>query len=217
MSEEISREIDKKEGELRPLRSQMAELEEQFIRTTSVFAAEWFQKTAKQYIAKYPNIILSLSEEEVSRMKREIDDLTSNAPQKVREVLENPLLWWHIKPSTTSSKDQYLQLLGKYPEILDQAIREALGLLGLVLEEFKFHVSTRPNMGTFDEFWFAQPPGCQEPFPSYPHLLTWSQEMQDIIRLYDSNYSKALKKFKEIQLLKDEKKRLEALNRWDSA
>jgi hypothetical protein len=217
VSDDIDLSIEKKERELQPLRSGMEALKEEFIRETCLFAAEWFQKTAKQYIAKYPNIMLSLSQEQVARMKEKIDNLTRNAPETVGEVLENPLLWWHINPRSNDSIEQYAQVANKYPELLDRAVRQALGPLGLVLEEFKFHVSTNRNLGSFDEFWFAEAVGSKEIVPSYPHLLPWSDDMQDSIRHYNLAYIKALKLFHEIQLLRDEKKRLEALTRWDSA
>ena len=216
LGEKLDLAIQQKEEQLLPLNLRMSELKDQFIKETSRFAIAWYPKTAKQYIAKYPNIMLGLSEEQVTRMKTEIDSLTMDGPKKVREVLDNPVLWWHLNLNTNSSIERYTQLASKYPEALDQAVRQALGPLGLILEEFKFHVSTNRNRGTFDEFWFAEAIGRQETVPSYPHLLTWSDDMEDTIRQYNSAYTKAMKIFHEIQLLKDEKKKLQALTRWDN-
>jgi hypothetical protein len=86
----------------------------------------------------------------------------------------------------------------------------------MVLEEYGFHVTTSSNMGAYKEFWFEHPIGGEQTVPCYPHLLGWSEEMQDIIREYDAQFTKAIMLYNEIQQLKEEKKRQEALTRWDS-
>lgn len=216
MSEEIEKLIESKEAELAPLRSHMEQLKTQFIKETIRFASEWYRKTAKQYITKYPEITLSLSQEKIATMKAKINELGKNSEKTVKDVLDNPVLWWHQKPRLHDSIEQYKQVADKYPEILDQAVRQALGFLGVILEEYKFHVNASGNIGTFEEFWFAEGVGSQRTVPCYPHLLKWTEEMQDIIREYDAVYVEAMAVYSEIELLREEKKRQEALNRWDS-
>jgi hypothetical protein len=208
--------IEEKEAELLPLRSRMEQLKEEFTKETVRFASEWYRKTANQYVAKYPEVTLSLKQEQISIMKSKINELTRNTEKTVTTTLDNSVLWWHMKPSLHDSIDRYKQVGDKYPEILDRAIRQALGVLGVVLEEFRFHVTASGNTGTYQEFWFAQAVGNQHTVPYYPHLLKWTGEMQDTVREYNAIYVKAVAVHGEIQQLKEEKKRQEALKRWDS-
>ncbi|HKM59837.1 MAG TPA: hypothetical protein VJY36_03095 [Candidatus Bathyarchaeia archaeon] len=86
----------------------------------------------------------------------------------------------------------------------------------MVLEEFGFHVTTSGNTGTYQEFWFEHPQGSKQTVPCYPHLLSWTKEMQDIMREYDAQFTQAITLYNEIQQLKEEKTKQEALARWDS-
>jgi predicted DNA binding CopG/RHH family protein len=216
MSEKIDILIQKKEAELLPLRSRMEELKTEFTKETVDFAFKWYRKTAKEYITKYPEITLNMSEEKIANMKAKVNALVKNAEKIVQREFDNPALWWHQKPNLHDPIDQYKQVADKYSEVLDHAVRHILGHLGTVLEEFGFHVTTSSNTGAYKEFWFEQPIGGKQTVPCYPHLLSWSEEMQDIIREYDSQFTQAITIYNEIHQLKEEKKRQEALTRWDS-
>ena len=215
MSEEIDSLIERKEAELLPLRSRMEELKIEFTKETVDFASKWYRKTAKEYITKYHEIALSMSEEKIANMKAKVNELVKNTEKIVREEFDNPALWWHQKPNLHDPIDKYKQVADKYSEALDHAVRHMLGHLGMVLEKFGFNVTTS-NTGMYKEFWFEQPVGSQRTVPYYPHLLSWSEEMQDTIREYDAQFIRAIALYDEIQQLKDEKKRQEALRRWDS-
>jgi len=133
----------------------------------------------------------------------------------VKAEFDNPALWWHLEPHLHDSIERYLQVADKYPEVLDRAVRRVLGHLGIVLEKFGFPVTASGYTGTYYEFWFDHPVDTLETVPCYPHLLSWTDEMQDIIRQYNARYVEAMKLYYEIQQLKDEKKRQKALTRWD--
>ena len=194
----------------------MEELKIEFTEETVDFASEWYKKTAKEYITKYPEVALKMSIEKIGKMKDKVNELVKNAEKIVKGEFDNPALWWHRKPRLRDSIFQYKQVADQYPEVLAQAVRHVLGRLGIVLEEFGFHVTTNSNTGTYQEFWFENLEGSKQTVPCYPHVLAWTKEMQDTIREYDAQYTQAIKLFDEIQLLKDEKKIQEALTRWDS-
>jgi len=215
MSRDIEGLIQDKEAELSPICLRMEELRGRFKDEAVVFAREWYRKTAKDYISKYPEVTLSLTEERIAAMKASVNELSRTAPKVVEAELDNPKLWWHLEPHLHDSIDRYLQIADKYPEVLDNAVRRSLGNLGLVLERFGFNVTANGETGTYREFWFEHIDSRQT-VPCYPHLLTWTDDMQETIRQYNGQYVEAAKIFEEIQLLKEEKKRLEALTRWDS-
>ena len=216
MSESLDVLIQKREAELSPLRSRMEELKLEFIREMVLFSSDWIRSTVKEYIAKYPQVTLSMSEEKIAKMKAKIAELLKDT-EKTVSILNNSALWWHQKPDLHDSKEQYLQVGDKYPEILDRAVRHVLGQLGIILEEFRFHVTVRDHTGSYEEFWFDHSHGADSlPVPYYPHLLKWTEGMQNTIRKYNSQYLQALEVFEEIQRLKEEKKRQQAMSRWDS-
>lgn len=149
-------------------------------------------------------------------MKAKINELIQKT-EKTIDILTNPALWWHQRPNLHDSIDQYLQVDDRYPEILDHAVRHVLGRLGVILEEFSYPVTVRGNTGSYQEFWFDHSHGVNlAPVPYYPHLLNWTESMQDAIRKYNIQYTQAITLFNEIQKLREEKKRQEAINRWDS-
>lgn len=215
MSEEIDGLIADKEAELAPFRVRMEKLREQFKDETAVFAREWYRKTAKDYVSKYPEVALRLTEERIAAMKAGVNDLARDAPRIVEGELDNPTLWWHLEPHLHDSVEKYLQVADKYPEVLDRAVRRVLGQLGVVLEKFGFNVTASVSAGTYREFWFEHI-DSRKTVPCYPHLLAWTDNMQETIRQYDAQYVEASEIYGEIQRLKGEKKKLEALSRWDS-
>jgi len=215
MTEEIDRLIERKEAELLPLRSRMEELRGHFMKETVDFASKWYRKTVKEYIAKYAEVTLSLSEERIAAMRVRVNELTKSSEKLVKAEFDNPSLWWHLEPHLHESIERYQQVADKYPEVLDRAVRRVLGHLGIVLEKFGFPVTASGYTGTYYEFWFEHAVDSHEIFPCYPHLLTWTDEMQDVIRQYNARYVEAMKVYNEIQQLKEEKKRQEALMRWD--
>ena len=154
MSEAIDILIQKKEAELLPFCTRMEELKLEFIKETVNFASKWFEKTAREYVTKYPEITLHMSEEKILEMKNKINLLVENSEKIVKAKLNNPALWWHLTPHPRDSISKYTQIADKYPEILDQAVRRVLGSLGVILAEFSFHVETMGDTGSFEEFWF---------------------------------------------------------------
>ena len=193
----------------------MEEVRVKFVAEVVRFAADWYVKTVKEYIAKYPEIALKMSEERMTRMKGQVNELVKNSEKAVKSELESSVVWWHLKPRLHDAIDEYKQVGDRYPEILDRAVRRALGRLGVVLEQAGFNVSAGGRTGAYQEFWFEQF-GGRGTVSTYPHLLKWSDAMQNIARDYNGLYLDAVGLFNEIQLLKEEKKRREALTRWDS-
>ncbi|MGO8807569.1 MAG: hypothetical protein ACLQO7_13440 [Candidatus Bathyarchaeia archaeon] len=216
MSEEIDALIARKEAELSPLLSSMDELKVEFTKETVIFATEWYRKTAKDYITKSPEVTLGLTEEGIGSMKADVNSLVKGANRTVHEEFDNPDLWWHLKPCLHESIERYKQVADKFPEVLDRAVRRVLGQLGVVLEKFGFRVTTSGYTGTYCEFWFERPEGSNQIKPCYPHLLNWGEAMQDTIRQYDVQYIAANDIYVEIQQLKSDRKKLEALSRWNS-
>jgi hypothetical protein len=217
MNENIDVLIERKETELSLIRQRMEDFKGEFIKETIGFASEWYKKTAKEYVAKYTEVILSMKEEKIARMKAQVNELIESAEKTVRAELEKPALWWHQRPRLHDSISQYLQVSDKYPEVLDRAVRHVLGRLGLILEEYRYAVTTSGNTGSYLEFWFDKPHGDDSVVvPYYPHLLKWSGEMQDTIHKYNELYTEAMSLYMKIQKLKDRKKQQQAISRWDA-
>jgi len=213
---EIERLIERKEAELSPLRLYMEEFKSQFAKATADFASKWFRKTAKDYITKYPEIILNMDEAKIAALKRMLNDLVEDCERVTKAELDNPSLWWHLNPHLHESVERYMQFADKYPEVLDRAVRRILGRLGVLLEEFGFRVTASGNTSTYYEFWFERPITANGAIPCYPHMLFWTGAMQNVVQMYNAQYLPALKLYNEIRQLIEEKQRQEALTLWDS-
>ncbi len=196
----------------------MEELKAEFTEETVSFASEWYKKTIKRIRAKVSRSHLKHERRKNRPYESPSQRFNSGTLKRLLEASwKNSALWWHQKPRLHDSIAQYLQVADKYPEILDRAVRHVLGRLGLILETYKFNVTASGNSGSFQEFWFDHTQGDDlTSNPYYPHLLKWSEKMQDTIRNYNEQYTKAIAVFGEIHKLKEEKKRQQALNRWDS-
>ncbi len=224
MSENIEVLIQKKEAELSPLRSRMEEIRLQFVNDAAKFAAKWYNETAKQYVAKHPETTLNLSKEKLAQMKAKVTNLMQNADKITQDALSDPNVWWHLAPRKHDSPSLYDhlgddQVGNKFPAIVDKAVRRALGELGTVLEQFEYRVTTSGALERYyPEFWFEYPEGPDLPArPFFPHLLEWSQDMQYTLQKYSGLFKKAIVLFNEIEKLKEEKKKRQALELWDSA
>jgi hypothetical protein len=214
--------IEEKEEELRPIRARMEELSLQFVNDTAKFASKWYEETAKEYVTKYPEITLSMTKEKLANMKSKVTNLARTAGKPVKAALSKHQNWWHLEPGLHDFS-QYEQLgndqVGnRFPEKIDKPIRRALGELGAILEQYGFNVTIDPAMkATYPEFWFSYPNGeGTQAQPYYPHLLVWSEDMQDTLQKYNGQFKKAIRLFNEIQRLKDELKKRQASKLWDS-
>jgi len=187
-----------------------------FLKETIRFTNEWYKKTTKEYITKYHEVALSLSEEKISQMKSKVNELVRNSEKIVKKEIDSPSLWWHQEPHLHDPIDKYKQVADRSPESLDTSLRHVLGYLGSILEAFGFSVSASGNTTRYSEFWFDRSSGRLETAPFYPHILKWSGEMLEIIHEYDDQYIVAIALFNEIHVLKEEKRKQEALARWDS-
>lgn len=214
--EKLDSTIQKKEKELFLFISRMENLRREFAQQTIDFAIEWYRKTVKTYITKYPEITLKMKEEKIHKMKTKVNELVGNVNRIVNDELSNPELWWHQRPNLEDAVDLYTQVSDKHPEILDRAVRHILGHLGIVLEEFGFNVATQATSGTYPEFWFDNQEDKNNYAPYFPHLLKWAKDMQYTIVKYNTQYTMALQLFKELQELKEQKQKLQASARWDS-
>jgi hypothetical protein len=217
MAEDLDAQIECRAAELAPFLSRMETLREAFIEETVRFASEWFRKTVKEYVVGYPQVLLSLKEQEVMQMKAQVNELVKDTQRIVKTEFTNPKLWWHLKLHLNESTKLYLQIGDKPPEILDRAVRHVLGRLGLILGEYKFNVSATGESFSYKEFWFDRPlEKGSVATPSYPHMLNWSREMQQIIQEYNLQFVKAVDVYAQLQELEQEKKKQQAMSRWDS-
>lgn len=212
--------IEEKEKELKVLFKEMEEIKQQLIEDIIEYAEKWYEETAKQFITKYPDISLNLSNQEFSNFKRKIRQLVSDSKKIVEKALSQKGIWWHEQPDLHASISLYQQLgnqdVGnKYPEVLDNPIRNALGELGNILEEFGFKITTNPVYQTYKEFWYHKK---DEKIisPYFPHLFDWSESMKQTLQEYNRLFQQGLLILQEIQMIKDEEKRKLALHLWDS-
>lgn|SRR5450759_3343441 len=110
MSEDIDVLIERKENELSPLRQCMEELKTEFIKETVSFVSEWYKRTTKEYVTKYPEVTLSMKEEQIAQMKAQVKELIQDAEKIVRGELEKPALWWHQRPACTIQSNSTCKL-----------------------------------------------------------------------------------------------------------
>lgn len=218
MSEDLDLLIQSKETELDPLLLRMDELRLLFVDQVVMFAAKWFEDTARFYVLKRSEVTLNMGKERLFEMKTRVKILVKNSGKIVKEALSDPKFWWHKEPHKDVSLFQYEQIEKKFPELLDKPIRRALGHLGVIFEEFGYGVTVvSTHSKPSPEYWFIYPEGPDDaPSPYFPHLLVWSEEMQRIIMRYNELYKQALGLFIEIHKLKEEKERRKAHELWDS-
>lgn len=218
MSEDLDLLIQNKETELDPLLLRMDELRSLFVDQVITLAAKWFEDTAQFYVLKRSEVTLNMGKERLSEMKTRVKMLVKNSGKIVKDALSNPKFWWHKEPHKDASLFQYEQLEKKFPELLDKPVRQALGHLGVILEEFGYGVTVvSTHSKPCPEYWFIYPEGPDDaPSPYFPHLLDWSEEMQRTIMRYNELYKQALRLFIEIHKLKEEKERRKAIELWNS-
>jgi hypothetical protein len=223
MTETIEKNIQTKEKELQTLCITMEKIKKQFTADTGLFASEWYEKTSKQYITKYPDITLSLSPNKISALKIEVNKLKEKANKIAENVLSEKQTWWHEEPKPNVDISQY-DLLGndqvgnKFPEIIDKPVRFVLGELGKILEEFGYNIATTISFRPYQEYWFFTEQRPKAHFrPFFPHSLEWSEAMQQTMRRYSEVFRKAVKVADEIERARQEIKKVQIMNLWDQA
>ena len=147
--------VKKKNDELQPLLRRMEEAKQLFINEVVRFTIKWYGETTRLYVEKQSEITLHMSKEKLASMKNSVNSLIGNAQEKVNTALSKPDVWWHIAPAKNQQLGMYEQLDNRFPEVVDKAVRRALGELGRILEQFGYRVSIGgPNKWSYPEFWF---------------------------------------------------------------
>jgi hypothetical protein len=100
---------------------------------------------------------VKLGKEKLTQLKTKVRDLALNVNKIVYEELNDPNIWWHVKPQT--KVDQFMYPYEKYgnalPEILNKPLRRILGILGPVLSEFGYGIVVNPTYPlAVPEGWF---------------------------------------------------------------
>lgn len=199
----------------------MENLRQQFIQETSTFAANWYNQTSLFYITKYQQITANLDAKKIGQMKIKVNHIINISNLTIKKELSKPNIWWNQDPKHIMSLNEYSQLgnklVGKkYPKTIDHHIRVALGELGVILEEFGYNICTRKKI-LGREFWFQDIDGQgYQTCPYFPHLLEWSEEMEDTLMQYNDLFKRAIVLQNEIQNVNEERKRLELINSWES-
>ncbi len=223
MSKALENIIKTKENELLSLCKVMREIKLRFINETTLFAAEWYEKESRLYVTKYSDVTLTLTMDKLADLKKKIKILKQEANAFVEKALSEKNIWWHENPDLHASFSQYdlfgnTQVGSKYPEIVDRAVRFALGELGVILEEFGYNVATSVSFKPYQEFWFYAEQDKKTCFrPYFPHSLDWSEGMQETIRKYGEVFKKSISLLGEIQATKEEIKRKQIMDLWDQA
>lgn len=211
--------IKRKTNELEPLVRRMEELRVIFLSEVIKFSKKWYEETARLYVASHSEITICMSKEKLASMKSSVNNLISNAEKLVTSIMSDPQVWWHMAPVKNSQFSMYEQFDDRFPAIVDRAVRRALGELGGILEQFGYGVTLGgPNKWSYPEFWFEKTENTVAPAqPFFPHLLAWSEQMQETIRRYSEVYREALALVNEIEKLKEENKKRQASILWDTA
>jgi hypothetical protein len=221
MSEKLHGPLATKESELLSLLSEMQKVKLQFINDTSQFTAKWYEDTAKQYITKYSDVSSKLPTQSFVDLKAKVRRSVADSKKISERALSQPGIWWHEKPDLHTEVTQYdhlgnQQVGNKYSELIDRAVRVALGELGIILEEFGFNVRTTVTYGPHhQEYWFQRSEE-KTTSPFFPHVFEWSKPMQETLQEYNLLYKRALLILQEIQSIKDEIERRKIIDLWDS-
>jgi hypothetical protein len=216
-NEDFESTIKKKKNELQPLLAKMEELRRLFVSEVVEFAAKWYEETARVYVATHSEITLKMTKEKLASMKASVNDLIRSSEKSVTSALSDSDVWWHMAPAKNSQSSMYGQFDNRFPETVDRAVRRALGELGGILEQFGYGVTVSgSNKSSYPEFWFETSEDPENPVrPFFPHLLVWSEPMQDTIGKYSAVYEEALTLVNEIENLKEEQKKQQARDLWD--
>jgi len=198
----------------------MQTVHQQFIKVTGDFFAIWYNLTARQYVIEGSQNTLSLGKEKLTQLKIKLKDLVGNSEKCANDFLSSNSLWWHLSPNNEKiSASAYAQYGSKVPEIINQPIRKGLGILGVLLEEYGYNVTTKG--GNYEDeisVWNSKNVGpySNNPVPFYPDSLDWSAEMKDLMKKYNEIYKQAREANSNIKRLQQLKLAKLATNLWES-
>jgi len=221
MAEKYDSQIAAKQKELETYKQDLEAIKQQFIKDSSAFVANWYEETAKSYVISESANTLKIGKERLSEMKLRVSELKAKAEKIVNEILSNPSLWWHLSPESKEiSNYPYEQYdVNRMPEILDKPLRRALGLLGAILGDYGYNVTTKISYSISPVSWldtsiytYGKPPVL-----FYPNAFACSNEMFLTLKRYNETYKKAFSAYHEVRRLQLEKQNLQASALWGSA
>lgn len=138
---EMDAEIARLKADDEAKRTAMAALKERFKEEMKQFARTWYEGQAREAVASQHQKAQALGEEGMRQLKQDLRVVAEASPAKVEEVMDQPDLWPHLKPTSEHDysyvRDRYEQnYASRMPSELNSAIRDVLGLLGPVLSKY---------------------------------------------------------------------------------
>jgi len=179
----------------------MEALSSRFIKGSGEFLAQTYSEKALFYLETNAEFALKKREEELAKLKSEVQILIDNCQSVASTCLSDPGIWWHLEQHPGLCYDQN-------SDILERPVRFAIGRLAPILLQYEII-----DMGYAARFRFEyDPKGCLLPYYTGPLQLPGT--LKDTIRQYAKLHAKALKMTEKLGRLATEAKKTQVDISW---
>jgi hypothetical protein len=140
-SNDFDRLIVQEQNALSAVKDQGEKLIPEFKRTAASYIRELSINLMKSYFEYKPEIVKSLSPENLENIKNEFTEILDSLPEKTSQRFDERSIWLHrveIPDYALSDMTYSYQLEQKSKKTMDDAIRELIGQVGTMLKNYGF-------------------------------------------------------------------------------
>ena len=199
------------ETEIESAKVKMEDVCRGFLVATDKFAVKWFEERAERAVISNPEVVKRLDAERLRKLKAALERLVLRVPKMVEKHVNADKYWAHrdeLAGDPLSHFGRYRIYGRSVPDEMDNAVREALGYVGVLLSEYGL-----ADVGDHKE-WAMDYPGTH---PKYRREYKWSEEMNAALNRYSELYNRLLRVGQELKEVKNSKAEAEAKHLWDKA
>jgi hypothetical protein len=220
MEKDIDILIKEEHDKLNQFKSPSEKIRELLVVNLTIFIREWYEGTAREYVAGKVDITEKLGEERLKQMKEKVLQLIKDAEKIANEELSDCRLWSVFDPSNIPgivAKHKFSEADSNGAAILEglikqgaleEVIRFALGRIIPILQEFGYPAIHEKLLCTKCDGIVTH--------LRYPYRLDLPKELEYIIKQYQELRREAMRVHTRIHNLQEEKRNKKARDLWDS-
>lgn len=209
MARDFVGEIEGVESSLELAQEMLVLPRQDFIAACSDFIQQWYFDHTDEYVEMQPQNTKSLGRERLSELKAKVRELQTGAATTIIELIDDDQLWWSL------TRECVFPTKSDRPHQFNRPLRLAAGRLAPVLEEFGYLEARGPSAWR-ERNRRRTDVAVDVARPYFPGRLEWSEAMIDAAAEYNEVTKRCEEYLRDIEDLKEQKSRAEALELWHS-
>lgn len=199
--------IEDTERQINELRNKMEEICRDFIKETKEFVVIWSKKEVENAIISVPDKVKEYGEESLKKIKADLQNFLTKAPESVDKYIDNEELWAHrgqLPEDINQKTMSYFDEKWRHPDKVEEAVKILFGYAGEILQKHGFlEEGGAWRIGNIKER------------PEYQYGYIMSENMKSVFDYYKKMYYDLMRLDTELKSTKRQREKAKIRNLWE--